>query len=380
MLRLGRAAALGAAWSLAALRASGAQASVSLDVGAARVEYDGFLPSGAVSVSPSLRVTNPSSSFILRGTWLRFESGNSSVQGLLAGSLFTPALGRWRGEVAATAGASSYQGLTGFAHALARGRAHYQLRHGGVWVAGTLGRASYDDAARPIDAVAAGIWQGQRGLNFTVAVSHTRVGDTSYADVEGSGYWQKGWIELEGSLGARSGRGAGRGVYGEAVVTAVLSQLLALTFGAGRYPTDPIRGSVSGRYASVALRVTGLSPRPAPRTVPAWPQAPVVPVTSLSGTNGHLPTATIAIEPELAGPALTISAPGVSLVEIMGDFTDWQPVMLTRVGDLWRLGARVPSGLRRFNVRLDGGPWSVPVGATLEHDEFGAVVGTVVVP
>jgi hypothetical protein len=380
MFRLGRAAALGATCSLAALRAGGAQASVSLDVGAARVEYDGFLPSGAVSASPSLRLTNPSSSFILRGTWLRFESGNSSVQGLLAGSVFTPAFGRWRGEVAATAGASSYQGLTGFAHALARGRAHYLLSHGGVWVAGTLGRASYDDAARPIDAVAAGIWQGQRGLNFTVAISHTRVGDTSYADVEGSGYWQKGRIELEGSLGARSGRGAGRGVYGEAVATAVLSQLLALTFGAGRYPTDPIRGSVSGRYASIALRVTGLSPRPAPRTVPEWPQAPVVPVTSIAGSNGHLATTAITIEASPAGTTLVIRAPGAAFVEVMGDFTDWQPVMLTRVGDLWRLETRMASGLRRLNVRVDGGLWSVPLGATLEHDDFGAVVGTVVVP
>src|SRR5262245_12895203 len=116
--RLARAAAGGAAWSLLVLRAAGAQMSVTLDVGASRVEYDGFLPSAAASISPAVRITSPSSSFTARGTWLGFESGNSSVQGLLAGSVFSRAYGSWRGELAGTAGASSYEGLASFAHVL----------------------------------------------------------------------------------------------------------------------------------------------------------------------------------------------------------------------------------------------------------------------
>ena len=132
MRRLSRAVALGAACSLVALRASAAQLSASLDLGAARVEYDGFLPSGAVSASPALRLTTPSASFAASGTWLRFESGNESVQGLLAASAYSPALGRWRGELATTAGASSYEGLASFAHALVRGRFHYLLNGGGL--------------------------------------------------------------------------------------------------------------------------------------------------------------------------------------------------------------------------------------------------------
>jgi len=379
MPRLGRAAALAAAWSLVALRASGAQSSVSLDVGAARVEYDGFLPSAAVSASPAFRFTTPSASFSARGTWLGFESGNSSVQGLLAGSVFTPAFGRWRGEVSATAGASSYRGLASFSHLLARGRVHYLRNSGGSWLSATLGQASYDYGTHPIGAVAVGVWRGQRGLTFTFAVSATRVSDTSYADVEGSGYWQAGRVELEGSLGARSGRGGGQGVYGEAVATWALSRPLAVTLGIGRYPTDPIRGSVSGRYASIGLRVTGFSPRPPPRSAPAWPQYPVVPVP-IAGSNGHLVAATVAVELAPGGPMLVVRASGAASVEIMGDFTDWQPVMLTPLGDQWRLEVRLPSGLRRLNVRVNGGPWSVPAGATLEHDEFGAVVGTIVVP
>lgn len=378
MSRLGLAVGLGAAWSLAALRVGGAQLSVSLDVGASRVEYDEFLPSAAFSVSPALRYTSPNSSFAARGTWLGFESGNTSAQGLLAGSLFTPAVGRWRGEFAATAGASSYAGLASFGHALARGRVHYVGDSGGLWLAGTLGHASFNDDARPIGAVAAGIWRGRTDLNVTLALSTTRVGDTSYADVEASGYWQQRRLALEGSLGVRGGRGGGQGVYGEAVATLTVSRPLAITLGLGRYPTDPIRGSVSGRYATVGVRLTGFSPQPVPRTVPVGPYPPV-PVM-LAGSNGHLAAASIDVELAAGGPVLVVRAPGAALVEVMGDFTDWQPVALKRVGELWRLETHLAPGLRRLNVRVDGGPWSVPAGATLEHDEFGAVVGTIVVP
>jgi hypothetical protein len=215
-------------------------------------------------------------------------------------------------------------------------------------------------------------------MNLTLAVSATRVGDTAYADVEGSAFWQRGRLEVEGSLGARGGRGGGRGVYGEAVGTVAFSRSLALTLGLGRYPTDPIRGSVSGRYASAGVRLTALAPRPAPRPAPAWPQPPVAPAAS--STNGHPAAISVTVAVTAGGPLLVVRAPGALLVEVMGDFTDWQAVALTRTGDVWRLEAHLAPGLRRLNVRVDGGAWSVPAGATLTHDEFGATVGTIVVP
>src|SRR5206468_2644824 len=45
-------------------------------------------------------------------------------------------------------------------------------------------------------------------------------------------------------------------------------------------------------------------------------------------------------------------------VEVAGDFTDWQPVALRRTGeDTWESWLRIPSGIRRINVRIDGGRW-----------------------
>src|SRR3972149_4487746 len=62
----------------------------SLEAGVSHVEYDGFLPSAAFSLSPSFALASKRLGFAGHATWLQFESGNSSIQGLVAGSLFLP--------------------------------------------------------------------------------------------------------------------------------------------------------------------------------------------------------------------------------------------------------------------------------------------------
>jgi len=68
-------------------------------------------------------------------------------------------------------------------------------------------------------------------------------------------------------------------------------------------------------------------------------------------------------------------------VEVAGDFTDWQPVALRRAGeDMWESVLRIPSGVHRVNVRIDGGSWTAPAGTARAEDEFGGEVGIVAVP
>src|SRR5256885_4508321 len=71
------------------------------------VRYDGFLASGAASVTPGVRWERPNGTVTARGTYLRFESGHRSLQGSVAGAFFTPAA-HWRGEISAAAGASRH--------------------------------------------------------------------------------------------------------------------------------------------------------------------------------------------------------------------------------------------------------------------------------
>jgi hypothetical protein len=64
-------------------------------------------------------------------------------------------------------------------------------------------------------------------------------------------------------------------------------------------------------------------------------------------------------------------------VEIMGDFTDWSPVLMERVrpGGVWRLRLPAASGLHRVNVRYDGGAWVTPPLTRVVRDEFGKESG-----
>jgi hypothetical protein len=64
----------------------------------------------------------------------------------------------------------------------------------------------------------------------------------------------------------------------------------------------------------------------------------------------------------------------------MADFTDWQPISLTRAsGGEWRVHLMLTPGVHRLNVRIDGGDWVVPAGARPEPGEFGGAVGVIIV-
>jgi 1,4-alpha-glucan branching enzyme len=81
-----------------------------------------------------------------------------------------------------------------------------------------------------------------------------------------------------------------------------------------------------------------------------------------------------------AGGRLIIVAPTAETVDAMGDFTDWQPTPLVRTAEgRWEYPRPVAPGVHQFNVRLGGGAWIVPNGASAVDDGFGGRTGLVVV-
>jgi 1,4-alpha-glucan branching enzyme len=75
-----------------------------------------------------------------------------------------------------------------------------------------------------------------------------------------------------------------------------------------------------------------------------------------------------------------VRAPGAGRVELVGDFTDWDPLALQRTrGDTWEITLPLASGTHRLNVRVDGGEWGVPPGISAAPDEFGGVVGLLLI-
>ena len=358
-----------------------AQTAGTIDVGVSSVRYDGFLRSAAASVSPALRWEQPTNTVTARGTYLRFESGHRSLQGLLAGSfLVRPSTHRWRGELGASLGASRYLDFASFWHATADARVHILGADRGVWVGGTAGRTSYGGTARPVTVASIGAWA--RSFHGTLAASATRsfVGDTAFSDLVSTARTRRGALALDASLGARfASRGGGHGVFGEGSATLALGERTALFLAGGRYPTDPVSGNVAGRYVSGGVRLRVASPGPlASRNS--------VPTASRQRTPGEAdPVAGLRLEvvrrPDGIVRLVLHSTHTAACVEVAGDFTDWQPLALRRAADgTWEAVLPIASGVHRLNVRIDRGPWIVPAGLTRAVDDFGDAVGTVAVP
>jgi hypothetical protein len=225
-----------------------------------------------------------------------------------------------------------------------------------------------------------GTWAERLAATWLVSTTVTHVGDTAYTDIEGTTHWQRGRVEFDGVFGVRAwSRGAGHGVYGEATAAYAASAWLAVVLSGGRYPTDPMRGSVSGRYLGATLRMTALPRRSArplftPRVVPRW-HSPA------NGSDAAL--VTIEVRECRCGEqehTLLVRADDASSVEVAGDFTDWEPVSFSSgEGSSWTVTLPLPPGTYRFNIRVDGGVWLVPAGLVRLTDEFGGVVGLLTV-
>jgi hypothetical protein len=119
-----------------------------------------------------------------------------------------------------------------------------------------------------------------------------------------------------------------------------------------------------GRFVRVGLRVDMVGSR---RPDPLPPPAPT------------MSAATAVIDVSQGMPRLVVRAPDSDRIEVMGDFTAWQPKAMSRsAGGQWTFPVR--AGVLRFNIRIDGGTWTVPAGVSVVADEFsGAPVAVVVV-
>jgi hypothetical protein len=356
-----------------------AQVEASLDAAASIVKYDGYLGSGAVALVPSVAWRSARSALGARGAVLVFESGNASIQGLLTAGTFSPALGPLRVEAAGEAGASVYAGFARFAHTLGRLRVHALGRRWGAWAGPLAGSFSRGEG------VSRGAWGGSAGWwsrlpGGAVEVSWTRLaaGDTVFSDLQGRVRWRRDAFDVEAALGTRFGsRGGGTGTYGDLSTTVRLSESLALVVAGGSYPSDPVRGSIPGRYVTAGVR---LAPRSSVRADAARRLGPFLEADPgvASSPRGR---AEVSLEWLDGLAVLVVRAPGARRVEVMGDFTDWRPLTLTAAADgRWRYAGGLPSGLHRFNLRVDDGPWGTPRGAGVAADEFGGVAAVLVVP
>jgi hypothetical protein len=148
---------------------------------------------------------------------------------------------------------------------------------------------------------------------------------------------------------------------------------LALVVTGGTYPIDPTQGFPGGRFVSVSVRLATGRSRPLQSSSVAQGE-------SSSSEEAPPLIGFAAVRDSLGSVTLRANAPHAQLVEVSGDFTNWEPVPLASVGGgWWAVSLPINPGKYQMNLRLDGGKWLVPPGLLSMLDEFGGAVGLLVV-
>jgi hypothetical protein len=372
-----RPALAAAAASLAASALSAQLVISSIDVSGTGVWYADSIRSAGSSLSPALRVDWSRATLAAFGNVSQLGSGGLSFQGAVAPSVFTPSAGPFAMELASSMGGSSHQDGTRTGEAIGTIRAHVMGNGAGAWGGAGLGR-TWDGATwRAVRETEAGAWLRSGNITGLVSVSPTAVQDTiRYTDVQIAVKYPFDAFELGVTAGTRSGSvGAAVGgtsrAWGSVSVIDWVASRVAVVASAGSYPVDLTQGYPGGRFVSVALRLASrnshsLEPAAASTTAPPVadpPREPGITAFQVRETSGNQRT-------------LRIDAPSASNVELNGDFTNWQPVRLTRGSDgWWSVTLPIAPGTYQVNIRVDGGRWIAPPGLLTSRDEFGGMVG-----
>ncbi|HKG93166.1 MAG TPA: glycogen-binding domain-containing protein [Gemmatimonadaceae bacterium] len=361
-------------------QSSGARAvtTTSLEVGAATVRYDEFLRSGAFTVSPSLRVRRERSLLVARGSASLFQSGSVSAQAELAGSGFTETVRGFSGELSGSLAANGYKSSSFMAVGAAGAYAHYAAARFGAQTGALVGYApsSFTETVADEPGFVRGLLAAwlrpavRAAPRLELSAIPTRAGTFRYADLEGTARWTTQRWEVAASAGARSGARTVGSVrrWVDASGAVRLTSHVVLVGGGGSYPPDLAQGIPGARYAALSLRITSR-----PRLSPA-PRATLPPPDALPDADPGF----VLLDAEPGSRTIRVRAPSseTSRVELMGDFTAWEPVTLARAADgLWEVTLPLSPGTHRVNVRFDGGDWTVPPGLVSQEDDFGGAVG-----
>jgi hypothetical protein len=353
--------------------AAAQRSTASVDVGAMAMRYGDTISSAGVALSPALRISNGRSSLDAAGTVSKFGTG-ASVQGVLSGSAFAPTVRSFAGELTGTIGGSSHQDGLSTGQGQLGIRGHFTRDRFGAWVGGGAGVVWDAGTARNIKHAEVGAWMSlSSGVGLVLNLTPTTVNDSiRYVDNQASLHLPFTRAALDVTAGLRAGSrvpatpGQAR-AWGGVTLTAPVKPRVDFVFGAGTYPLDFTQGYPAGKYISAGLRLSREVTR---EQIDGIDRAGSAAITSFSVRRRS--ASQVAIE---------LRAPNATTVEITGDFTQWEPRAMTAAGGgRFSIVLPITSGTYQMNMRLDGGPWTVPPGVTVIKDELGAQVAILSVP
>ena len=381
MLRASLSALGGLLIALTMGRPLGAQDRSLVELGASAVH---FRDEGGSAFGPSVRwqltrERGRSSSAVAAGA----VTGSGGASGFLdvtgrrqqpLGAGFSAELGGELGTVLASAARSSGAHASS---ALATARLIRPLGAGGLWL-----RGSGSLSLRELDrlggrGVGAGGWWRWPGVQVAATVAREWTAAQLFTEPNRGGY--VGTVPVayvEGALGLQAERddatlsltatvrrdpGAERLTESSFGGTVVFWQAptRALFLSASSQLPDFVRGADAARSITFGIRLRD----PSPATVHALRARPLVQVTGQGESR-----------------TLSVRAPTARRVEVMGDFTGWEPIELVGAGSVFSAVVAMQSGTRRLVVRLDGGAWQPAANTPAVDDDFGGRVGLLLVP
>lgn len=181
----------------------------------------------------------------------------------------------------------------------------------------------------------------------------------SYTDLSGGWHHEAGALSvgLSGGLRFQSSSGPDADDWELVDASVWLAPHAAVVLSAGRTLTDFVRGTPRTTWVGASVRIS---------------PSPHLSLARRASRDRSLPRLTVTrITAERVDVEIVV--PNATSVELMADFTNWQPITLEGIGGVWRVGRAITSGLHRVSLRIDGGPWTAPSNLPRGEATFGLV-------
>ncbi len=374
-----------------------AQFTSRLQAGAVTSTTPGLVPANALSLTPDVRYDSRLFKLAAHGSaWI---NGNSwqFADGDATATMSTPTRHHLAAQLIATASRAYYDRVNQNDQIDAEARVHLVFsQKGGMWLQSGVARPWRVAVVSSVDVAGAGAWTQVGGATITgtyTNFSFTKIASANdssgtlqsctsqtsnsnclrqshFSDVQGTVHWEKAAVELNAQTGYRFGNAndvtpdSRRWAAASAIVW--LSPDMAMVVGGGRQPANPARGLPARNYANLGVMFA------------AWPSMSegAVPIEARASAISRFDIAAAGVSLQ----RLQVHIAGVESVDLMGDFTDWQPVSMVQRGrDLWEVLLPIASGVHQLDVRVDGGKWQPPPNTPTMRDGFNGEVGVLVI-
>jgi hypothetical protein len=291
-------------------------------------------------------------------------------------------------ELGGSAGGSAHEDGARTGEVIGVARAHLMTAQRGAWLGAGAGTTWDGIDWQPVRTAEIGAWAYVGATTALATVTPTAVADTiRYTDAELAVRFDLARAELGFAGGVRAGDrlptfgGSSRG-WGSVSITGWVAPNAAVVASAGSYPVDFAQGFPGGRFLSIGVRFGSRTSHRDHASDAAGTMAALG--IAASAPNVSTPESVLALrvgDDGVGGRVIRVQALRAATVELMGDFTRWEPIRLKSAGSgWWTVTLPIESGTHEVNVRANGRAWMVPPGLTSLDDEFGGVVGVLVVP